>query len=79
MNRVFWLGTVACYLGLAFAACTGGDGSRVNGEWEAVVDTVGDTVVLRTVSGSVWGDTVWAVTRDELDVARIVRFRLTHQ
>ena len=25
--------------------------------WEAVIDSTGDTVVVRTVAGSVWGDT----------------------
>jgi hypothetical protein len=36
--------------------CSGdGEGSRA-GEWEAVYDSIGDTLVVRTVSGSVWGD-----------------------
>jgi len=46
---------------LAVALCTGGcsadgRGSRPDA-WEAVYDTIGDTLVVRTVSGSVWGDT----------------------
>ncbi|MFW6201099.1 MAG: hypothetical protein ACOC8B_00855 [Gemmatimonadota bacterium] len=32
-----------------------GDASPLAGEWTAERDTVGDTVVVRTVSGSVWG------------------------
>jgi hypothetical protein len=30
-------------------------------EWTAAIDSVGDTVVIRTVSGSVWGDTATLV------------------
>lgn len=46
---------------LAVALCIGGcsadgRGSRPD-EWEAVYDSIGDTLVVRTVSGSVWGDT----------------------
>lgn len=43
-----------------FAALLAGCGAappRSAGDWEAAVDTVGDTIVVRTVSGSVWGDT----------------------
>lgn len=35
----------------------GGEGAR----WEAVYDTLGDTLVVRTISGSVWGDTAHLV------------------
>jgi hypothetical protein len=46
---------------LVAAVCAGGcssdgEGSR-GGEWEAFYDTIGDTLVVRTVSGSMWGDT----------------------
>ena len=42
---------------LCAGGCSGdGEGSR-GGEWEAVYDSIGDTLVVRTVSGSVWGDT----------------------
>jgi len=27
------------------------------GGWRVVYDTIGDTVVVRTVAGSIWGDT----------------------
>lgn len=41
------------------AGVAGGCGGDVDGAvgWQAVRDTVGDTVVVRTVAGSVWGDT----------------------
>lgn len=40
----------------ALAACNGSDAPRAH-EWQAVYDTIGDTVVVRTVAGSIWGDT----------------------
>lgn len=40
----------------ALVACSGSDRSA-GGTWQAVYDTIGDTLVVRTVSGSVWGDT----------------------
>jgi hypothetical protein len=51
-------------IGLAYvvAAC-GGDG-RSGHQLEMVTDTIGDTVVVRTVGGSVWGDT--AVLQPEM-------------
>jgi hypothetical protein len=42
------LGAVAC--------SSGGRGSEA-GAWEAVHDTIGDTIVVRTLSGSIWRDT----------------------
>jgi hypothetical protein len=42
------------------AACTSAGGSGP-GRWEAAVDTVGDTIVVRTLAGSVWGDTATLV------------------
>ena len=36
------------------ASCTGAEEDRL-GTWEVERDTIGDTVVVRTVSGSVWG------------------------
>lgn len=55
----------------AFAACgteTAGPGA-VEGEWRAERDTVGDTVVVRTLSGSVWGDSARLV--EELRIGRL--------
>ncbi len=44
----------------AVAACSSGAGAGgTHGSWRAAVDTVGDTVVVRTTSGSVWGDTTF--------------------
>jgi hypothetical protein len=39
-----------------FLAC-GGSESSGGHDWQAVHDTIGDTIVVRTVAGSVWGDT----------------------
>ncbi|MGD2215351.1 MAG: hypothetical protein PVJ64_01290 [Gemmatimonadales bacterium] len=49
-------GSIAA-LAAVLAACAGDSGSREAREWLAVYDTIGDTLVVRTVSGSVWGDT----------------------
>jgi hypothetical protein len=44
-------------LGWGFSGCSR-EGSPESGRrWEVVRDTVGDTLVVRTLSGSVWGDT----------------------
>lgn len=41
---------------LAFLGCAGADAGRtLAGPWQAAVDTVGDTIVVRTVGGSTWG------------------------
>ena len=45
---------------LALVAC-GGESGTPSGEWRATVDTVGDTITVRTLSGSVWGDTATLV------------------
>jgi hypothetical protein len=43
---------------IGLAGCDG-DGSRYpdTGAWRAEVDTLGDTIIVHTVAGSVWGDT----------------------
>jgi len=41
---------------LVLSACSGSDGPR-SAAWQAEYDTIGDTVVVRTVAGSLWGDT----------------------
>lgn len=48
--RALSIGLVIC------GGCSPGDDIPTT-SWEAVRDTVGDTVIVRTVSGSVWGDT----------------------
>ena len=45
----------------AATACSSGESPEESLAWEAVRDTVGDTVVVRTVAGSVWGDTATLV------------------
>jgi len=42
---------------VALAACSEGPAHDGDG-WQTVVDTVGDTITVRTVAGSVWGGTV---------------------
>lgn len=42
---------------LLVVGCRGISGGDDSTTWEAVVDTVGDTITVRTVAGSVWGDT----------------------
>jgi hypothetical protein len=43
---------------MASLACGGEAGSDRRSGWQAIVDTVGDTITVHTLSGSVWGDTV---------------------
>jgi hypothetical protein len=44
------------FVAVAITACAD-EAARSASEWQAVVDTVGDTVVVRTIAGSVWGGT----------------------
>jgi hypothetical protein len=44
-------------LAAALACCDGA--RRSSSDWQAVVDTLADTVTVRTVSGSVWRDTAY--------------------
>jgi hypothetical protein len=46
---------------LALVACSGESGNPLADEWRATVDTIGDTITVRTLSGSVWGDTATLV------------------
>ena len=50
---VFRAGEIAA-LAAALAACSGSADAPAN-EWRAVYDTIGDTVLVRTESGSTWG------------------------
>jgi len=59
MNRFGRIFFVGLCLGFVLASCTGGGEVRVGGGWDAVVDTIGDTVVVHTMSGSIWGDTAY--------------------
>lgn len=42
---------------LGAAACSSGGRGSEAGAWEAAHDTIGDTIVVRTLSGSIWRDT----------------------
>lgn len=44
-------------LTLLLGACNPGGGEDSGADWRAAVDTVGDTIRVRTLAGSVWGDT----------------------
>lgn len=46
---------------LIIAACSSGGRGGEGGSWEAVYDSIGDTLIVRTVSGSVWRDTAQLV------------------
>ena len=45
---------------LTVGCSTGGQGPEV-GEWVATIDTIGDTIVVETLSGSTWRDTAHLV------------------
>jgi hypothetical protein len=59
MDRIVWCKMV-CLAVVSGAASACGEGDNVGSEarWAVVVDTVADTITVRTLSGSVWGDTV---------------------
>lgn len=48
-------------LALTLSACSSGSLGTRAGEWEATYDTIGDTIVVTTLSGSVWRDTAQLV------------------
>jgi len=57
--RIKSLPVLASVLGfgcLPFGCSSGAPGSGAS-DWIAVHDTIGDTIVIRTLSGSLWGDT----------------------
>lgn len=54
-TRLILLPALSVALTLLSAACGGaGDESGPQTRWTAAVDTVGDTVIIRTISGQVW-------------------------
>lgn len=53
MSRLRSLASLAA-LGLATTACASGEGGRPI-DWQVTRDTVGDTIIVRTEAGSVWG------------------------
>jgi len=56
MKRRVWSGFVALIMVAGVTACGSDNEMGSNGGWVAVVDTVADTVTVRTVSGSIWGE-----------------------
>ncbi len=59
--------TILTSILLCSACSSGGQGSSAS-EWEAIHDTIGDTIVVRTVSGSVWRDTATLVPEVSIGV-----------
>jgi hypothetical protein len=53
---------------LIAVACGGESENQGGAEWRATIDTVGDTIVVRTTSGSVWGDTATLVAEVTIGV-----------
>jgi hypothetical protein len=45
-------------LAMCVGCSSGGASDSPWGTWEAVVDTIGDTITVHTVGGNVWGDTM---------------------
>lgn len=63
-----FLALLTAGLPLFASACSSESSGGASGAWESVRDTVGDTVVVRTVSGSVWGDTARLVPEVSIGV-----------
>ena len=53
MRRRLRYGSCAAMIAIATAACGAGE-NPTTGAWQAVHDTIGDTIVVRTVAGNVW-------------------------
>jgi len=58
MKKIVW-STTCLLLAHSIVACSGGAGGETSNYWQAVTDTVADTITVRTISGSVWGDTAY--------------------
>ncbi len=56
-RRVCYVGILA--LTVCAVGCARGRGNETTESWEAVIDTVADTITVRTISGSMWGDTAF--------------------
>ena len=59
----------AALLVLGLIACSRTDSATRANEWRGERDTVGDTLVVRTLSGSTWGEPVHLVQRMSIGVA----------
>jgi len=53
----FAAGILLANLSVIFTACSSGEREGGGREWQVTYDTIGDTMVVRTVAGSVWRDT----------------------
>jgi hypothetical protein len=53
---------------LHISGCGSGPKGSRGAEWEAVTDTIGDTIVIRTVAGSVWRDSAQLVPQVSIGV-----------
>ncbi len=56
-------GYAGLVLAVTIAACVEDGENTSGGSWQAVTDTIGDTITVRTVAGSVWGDTAYLEPR----------------
>ncbi len=54
--------------GIFTSACSSGGQGSAASDWVAVYDTIGDTIVVRTVSGSLWKDTAQLVPEISIGV-----------
>jgi hypothetical protein len=59
---------IATSFSLAIVVACGGPAGGSAEQWTATVDTVGDTIVVRTVAGSVWSDTASLVAERSVGV-----------
>ena len=61
-----------CFLALVFASISvpgcGGSSTSDSIRWEATIDTIGDTIIVRTVSGDEWGRPMKLVPEIEIGV-----------
>ena len=51
---------------MVLVACGGPADRAAGGAWDAVIDTAGDTITVRTLSGSAWGDTAGLIAEVEI-------------
>ena len=66
LPRCQWI--LASTLLLLPTACSGGPDDSASAGWQALTDTIGDTIRVRTISGSVWGDTAILVPEVSIGV-----------
>lgn len=50
-----WAGAFALAAAVLAAGCGADQAARQHADWQAQVDTIGDTIVVRTIAGSEWG------------------------